>query len=69
MAQLINGKNDANGGFDYLVTVDTFSRRAKRDGRVPTVGAFETNSTTNSVNRSYCLNFGAVGNACVHIGK
>lgn len=67
MAKLINGKNDANGGFDYLVSVDTFNRRAKRKGRNPSTGAFETNSTTNSVNRQYCLSLGAIGSACVHI--
>lgn len=68
MANVITGNNNYQGGFNYLVTVYVYQRRAKRKGRNPSTNpAFAPNSQLGIVNRSYCMNFGKFGNACVHI--
>lgn len=47
----LSGQN-ANGGYDYTITFGNNSRRAKRDGRNPSTGAFTSGQTTGIVDDS-----------------
>lgn len=44
----LSGQN-ANGGFDYTIGFGSTTKRAKRDGRNPSTGAFAPNQSTGAV--------------------
>lgn len=44
----LSGRNE-DGGFDYIVVFGSTTKRAKRDGRNPSTGAFAPNQTTGVV--------------------
>lgn len=44
----LSGQN-ANGGFDYTIRFGSTTKRAKRDGRNPSTGAFAPNQKTGAV--------------------
>lgn len=44
----LSGQN-ADGGFDYIIVFGSTTKRAKRDGRNPSTGAFAPNQTTGVV--------------------
>ena len=56
----LSGQN-ANGGFDYTIGFGSTTKRAKRDGRNPSTGAFAPNQTTGAVDDNITVENGFGG--------
>lgn len=56
----LSGQN-ANGGFDYTVVFGGTVKKAKRDGRNPSTGAFAPNQTTGAVDDNITVENGFGG--------
>lgn len=56
----LSGLN-ANGGFDYTIEFGGTTKRAKRDGRNPSTGAFAPNQSTGTVDDNITVENGFGG--------